>query len=373
MVKNQKSIEQIAGIALIIAIILGCAFILKPFIVAILWATILCFATWPLYEFLLKRMPKRPNLAAGIMTILILLVLFMPVLIVGLTFTDSIKGAMEWLNTYKQSGFPPPPQWVLKIPLIGTRISNFWTELTVNSETAFNTLRPWLQQAGAWLLEHSIGLANGVFQLAMSVLISFFLYRNGQDIAAQVQDGVKRISGDTSQHLIDVAKSTVHSVVYGIIGSAAAQGIVAGIGFAIAGVPSPVLLALFTFFLSFIPPAGPPLVWIGAAIWLFSGGHTGWGIFMIIYGVLAISSIDNIIRPYIISKGSKISFIVMFIGVLGGIATFGLIGVFLGPTFLTVGHSLTKEILSRRSYKAEKPEGDVEIIVPLEVEEKKKQ
>jgi predicted PurR-regulated permease PerM len=104
---------------------------------------------------------------------------------------------------------------------------------------------------------------------------------------------------------------------------------------------------MFTFFLSFIP-GGPVIVWIGASIWLFAGGQTGWGVFMIIYGMLVISSIDNIIKPYIISRGSKLSFIVMFIGVVGGVVTFGFIGVFLGPTLLAVGYSLTHEILIRR-------------------------
>jgi predicted PurR-regulated permease PerM len=106
-------------------------------------------------------------------------------------------------------------------------------------------------------------------------------------------------------------------------------------------------LALFTFFLSFIP-FGPPIIWIGASIWLFAQGSTGWGIFMIVYGVLAISSVDNVVKPVIISRGSRLPFVVMFIGVLGGVATFGFIGIFLGPTLLAVGFSLAQEILGQR-------------------------
>jgi predicted PurR-regulated permease PerM len=221
-------------------------------------------------------------------------------------------------------------------------------------------LKPRFQDAGVWLLQHSLDVARGVFDLAMSVLIAFFLYRDGAGVVKQLREGFQRISGDYAQHLMDVVKTTVQSVVYGMIGTALAQGIVAWIGFTIAGVPSPIILAMFTFFLSFIP-AGPVIVWIGASIWLFAGGQIGWGIFMTIYGILVISSIDNIIKPYIISRGSKLSFIVMFIGVLGGIGTFGLIGVFLGPTLLAVGYSLTHEILiQRRSVpspkQADKPE-----------------
>jgi predicted PurR-regulated permease PerM len=181
----------------------------------------------------------------------------------------------------------------------------------------------------------------------MSVLIAFFLYRDGQGIAARLQEAFQQISGDYAKQLIEGVKVTVQNVVYGVLGAAMAQGIVAGIGFSIASVPSPILLALFTFFMAFIP-GGTVIIWMGAAVWLFAGGRTGWGIFMIIYGALVISGIDNLVRPYIISRGSKLSFIVMFIGAIGGIITFGFIGVFLGPTLLTVGYSLLGEIINQR-------------------------
>ncbi len=347
MVKYQERIEQIAGLALIGAIVVGCGFVLRPFVSSILWAAVLCFATWPLHERLLKLLRGRRNLAAAVMAIVLLLVLFIPFFIVSLTFTDSIRTAVEWLNVRRQAGLPPLPQWVKNMPLVGAAIGTYWDKLATNAVPVMDRLKPFLQDAGLWLLKHSLDFAKGVLQLAMSVLIAFFLYRNGQGVTARLREAFQRISGDYSQRLIDVVKATVRNVVYGVLGAALAQGIMAGIGFSIAGVPSPILLALFTFFLAFIP-AGPVIIWLGAAIWLFAGGRIGWGIFMIVYGVLAISSIDNLIRPYIISRGSKLSFIVMFIGVVGGITTFGFIGVFLGPTLLTVGYSLLQEIISHR-------------------------
>ena len=347
MIKNQKRIEQIAGLAVIFAIVVGCGFVLRPFISPILWAAILCFATWPLYELLLKWLHGRHNLAAGLMTVLLLLVLFIPFFIVGLTFTDNVQSIIEWLTTHREASWPTPPKWVEQIPLVGMKISEYWSKVGANTEPAMNWLKPRFQDAGVWLLQHSLDVVRGVFDLAMSVLIAFFLYRDGEGVVKQLRKGFQQISGDYAQHLMDVVKTTVQSVVYGMIGTALAQGTVAWIGFTIAGVPSPILLAMFTFFLSFIP-AGPPIVWIGASVWLFAGGQIGWGVFMIVYGIFAISSIDNLIRPYIISRGSKLPFIVMFIGVVGGVVTFGFIGVFLGPTLLAVGYSLTHEILIRR-------------------------
>jgi len=347
MVKNQQRIEQIAGLILIGAIVLGCGLVLKPFASAILWAAILCFATWPLHELLLKWFGGRRNLAAGLMTVILSMVLLLPFLVVGLTFTDSIQSAMEWFDSQKGATLGPPPGWLDNIPIAGTALKDYWQVHATDAGSALNWLKPWIQQAGAWLLQHSLDVAQGIFHLGMSVLVAFFLYRDGEEVVARLREAFQQISGDFAHHLLDVVKGTIQSVVYGTIGTALAQGALSGIGFAIAGVPSPMQLALFTFFLSFVP-GGPPLIWIGASVWLFMEGFPGWGTFMVVYGIIVISLVDNIIKPYIISRGSRLSFIMMLIGVLGGLVTFGFIGVFLGPTLLAVGYSLSQEILIRR-------------------------
>ena len=355
MIKNQQRIEQIAGLILIGMVIVGCALVLRPFALAILWAAILCFVTWPLRELLLKWFRGRHNLTAAVMTIVLLLVLFVPFFVIGLTFTENLRSGLQWLETHKDAALLPLPAWVERIPFAGPRISEHWSNLAEGAEPVLSRLQPWFEQAGLWLLKYSFNFAQGVFTLAMSVLIAFFLYRDGEGIIANLREAFQRISGDYSQRLMDVAKTTVQSVVYGTIGTALAQGVAAWIGFSIAGVPSPMLLATFTFIFGFVP-FGPPVIWIIASVWLFAEGHTAWGIFMVLYGIFCISAIDNFIKPYIISRGSKLSFIVTFIGVLGGIVTFGFIGVFLGPTLLAVGYSLTHEILvNRRSALVPKP------------------
>jgi predicted PurR-regulated permease PerM len=153
---------------------------------------------------------------------------------------------------------------------------------------------------------------------------------------------VSRLSGDRGRRLVGVAATTMRGVVYGIIGTAIAQGVAAGIGFLIAGVPAAPLLGLATFFLSPVP-IGPPLVWIPAAIWLFYHGSTGWAIFMAIWGVAVVSSVDNVIKPLIISRGSNLPFILVLLGVLGGVVAFGFIGLFLGPTLLAIGYVILQE------------------------------
>jgi predicted PurR-regulated permease PerM len=349
MVKYQKTVEQIAGLAVIGAIVVGCGFVLRPFISAILWAAILCFATWPLHELFLRGLRGRRTLAAALMTGVLSLVLIIPFVVVGFTFTDTIHSGLQWLDTKTKAGVPDPPAWLDNVPLIGARIKASWSDYVLDAESTIEKWRPWLKEAGRWLLGHSLDLVKGLMHLVLSVLIAFFFYRDGEGLVERLREGFQRISGDTAQRMLDVIKVTVQSVVYGVIGTALAQGIVAGIGFVVAGAPAPMLLALLTFFLSFVP-FGPPIVWIGASISLFVTGKVGWGIFMAAYGLFVISMVDNVIKPLIISRGSKLSFIVMFIGVLGGVAAFGFIGIFIGPTLLAVGFSLAHEMLEQRRH-----------------------
>jgi predicted PurR-regulated permease PerM len=349
MVKNIKKIEQVAGLTLLVGIVLGCWQVLRPFVSPILWAAIMCSATWPLYELLLRWFRGRRTAAAGVMTLLLSLGILIPFGIVAFTFTESITSALKWVDAQVAAGFPPAPAWVDRIPYFGARIHEEWVRFGQDATPTVVWLAPHLKEGGTWLLKHSLYVGVAVLHLAMSILIAFFLYRDGEGVVNRLRIGFQQIGGDTAVRLLDVVKVTVRSVVYGVIGTAIAQGIVAAIGFSLARVPGAPFLALLTFLLSFLP-FGPPLVWIGATIWLFSQSRVYWGIFMIAYGVFCISSVDNLIKPLIISRGSKLSFIVMLIGVLGGAAAFGFLGVFVGPTLLAVGFALVHEILNSRRF-----------------------
>lgn len=242
---------------------------------------------------------------------------------------------------------PGSPAWLERIPLAGGLIQTFWQELVGDSARLNALLRQAIEPATGWLLVAVMALAGGVAELAMSVLIGFFLYRDGLSVVGRLTAAGERLAGEEARRLLDLGAATIRGVVYGILGTALAQGTLAGIGLAIAGVPRAALLALLTFFLSVVP-AGPPLVWIPATIWLFYQGSIGWGIFMFLWGLL-ISSVDNVIKPMIISQGSQISFLLILLGVLGGAMAFGFIGVFIGPTLLAVGFRLLEGWIASRS------------------------
>jgi len=353
MLKNVNRIEAVAGIAAAALLVAGCLLVLRPFMSAILWATVLAYSTWPLLLRLEARMKGRRATAAFAMTALITAVMVLPFAVAGITLAENVS-RMEDLFHYLQGGLPAAaPEWIRRLPWIGSLIDRVWPGLMQNTELLSNALRSAGLGGGKWLLKHSFDLGKGILQLTLSVIILFAFYRNGERLTERVAAGAQRIAGDRSQHLLSIAGSTVRSVVYGILGSALAQAVAATLGFWIAGVPSPFLLGLLTFLLALIP-AGPPFIWVPAAVWLFYGGHIYRGVFMAVWGFFAISGIDNIVRPYLISRGSNLPFIVVLLGALGGAIAFGFIGVFLGPVLLAVGYALVREFTTSRRPRPEK-------------------
>ncbi|HXN16107.1 MAG TPA: AI-2E family transporter, partial [Usitatibacter sp.] len=155
-------------------------------------------------------------------------------------------------------------------------------------------------------------------------------------------EGMARLAGhEHGGRLLATVQNTVKGVVYGLIGTAFAQGVLALVGFAIARVPGAFLLGALTFVLSLVP-LGPVLVWGGAAVWLYAHDETGWAIFMVIYGVAVISSVDNFLKPLVMSRAGGLSMLVVVLGVFGGAIAFGFIGLFVGPALLSVAWNLTK-------------------------------
>jgi len=348
MLKNMNRIEAVAGIVAVALLVAGCLVVLRPFVSAILWAAVLTYTTWPLLLRLEGRMRGRRTLAAFTMTGLITIVMVLPFAVAGITLAENVSRLTNLFHLL-QGGLPvEAPTWVQRLPWIGPALERAWPGFVQDTGLISNTLKSAGLGAGKWLLTHSLDLGKGILQLTLSVVIMFVFYRNGELLTARIAAGAQRIAGDVSQRLLSVAGNTVRSVVYGIIGAALAQAIAAIIGFWVAGVPSPFLLGLLTFLLALIP-AGPPFVWVPATLWLFHEGNVGWGVFMAIWGVFAISGVDNLVRPYLISRGSNLPFVVVLLGALGGVLAFGFIGLFLGPVLLAVGYALAREFTASRT------------------------
>jgi predicted PurR-regulated permease PerM len=330
----------------LLLLLAGCLLVVIPFLSAILWAVVLVFSSWRIYERLLARVKNRHALAALIMTLGMIVILLVPFLVVGGTIADNVQDVSEAIRRWKAEGVHGPPGWVAKLPLIGNAATNYWQSLVEDTTRLVQLAKQALPTVTVIIVKLVAILGNGLLELTVSIFIAFFLFRDGAAAGEVLRNIVLRIAGERGGRYLTVAGNTVRGVVYGILGTALVQALMAGVGFFVSGVPGPGLLGLLTFFLSPVP-VGPVVIWVPAAIWLFHQGRTGWGVFMIIWGV-GVSSIDNVIKPWLISQGVRMPFLLIIFGVIGGAVQFGLIGVFLGPTLLAVAHGMLQEWMASK-------------------------
>ena len=357
ILKNMNRIETVVAVAAMAALGAGCLVVLRPFVSAILWAAVLTYTTWPLMLRFEGWMKGRRTLAASAMTILIAIVLVLPFVVAGITLTGNVS-RLEDLFRVLQGGLPAEaPAWVHSLPTVGPAVERAWPEFAQDTGWLSEELKSAGLASGKWALRHSFDFGKGILQLALSVVIMFVFYRDGERMTARIASGAHRIAGDVSHRLLSVAGNTVRSVVYGIIGTALGQAIAAAFGFWAAGVPSPFLLGLLTFLLALFP-GGPLLVWVPASLWLFYAGHAGWGLFLAIWGTFIISGVDHFIRPYLISRGSNQPFVIILLGAIGGVLAFGFIGLFLGPVLLAVCYALVREYTATRKLDSAEPPAD---------------
>ena len=334
--------DQTITLAVLAILVIGVFLVIQPFLFAVVWAAVLAATTWPVYAWLRGRMAGRSGVAATIVTVIILLVLVTPFLVVGVTLAENSERVTAFVRGLIELGPPDPPTWVNELPIFGERISTYWSSFAHDSEATLVELRKYIEPAKSYALKGGAVVAEGLLQLTLSVLIAFFFFRDGDAIVARLRRAVSRIAPDRGPHMLQVALATTRAVVYGILGTALAQGVLMAIGLWIAGFKAAPLLGLVTFFLSPIP-IGPPLVWIPASIILFMRGDHGLAVYLFLWGMLVVSTVDNIIKPLIISHGSDLPFILVLLGVFGGVVAFGFIGVFLGPVLLALGFAMIKE------------------------------
>lgn len=347
--------KRLARIALFTLLALGCALILQPFLAAILFAAVVCTATWPVHAWLMERLGGRATLTAALMVLLLMLVVLLPMVFLTASLTDVVPLVLEKLRPVIEQAQVAPPEWLHKIPLVGQQLDAYW-QLLVDSRDELNKLlRQFYDPTRKFLLKTGALAGEGLLQLVLTLFIAFFFYRDGPALVSRLRLGSRKLGGELGDQMLALTRSTIMGVMIGIVGTAAAQSLVALIGFLIAGVPGPMVLAAATFFLSMIP-IGPPLIWGGAAFWLFEQGETGWAIFMVVWGLFAISSVDNFVKPLLISRTASLPILLIALGVFGGIIAFGFVGIFLGPVLLALGLVLSEKWTSAQLASASPPQ-----------------
>lgn len=320
--------------------------ILKYFIVPVLWACIIAYMTWPIYKRMLRVCGShRPTLSASLMITLVILVIGIP-----LTFAVFIlqhEGRNLFFNLQRQmsSGHLTVPDLIRDLPIIGKEISRTVREINADPSSLSQTIGEWIQghmNYGKFILNE---ITKNLVKLSFAIMSLFFFYRDGQTILAQVSKALEMLIGPRIHHYLDTISETTRAVVYGVGLTAVAQSFLAGLSYFVADVPNPMVLTIATFLLALIP-FGPPLSYTAVSLWLFSQGQTVEAIGVMIWGVCIVSTADNVIRPLVISGATKIPFLLIMFGVLGGLASFGLVGLFIGPVILAILLAIWREWLS---------------------------
>jgi len=334
-----KQIQQVATISLLILLAAGCVVVIGPFIAALIWAVVLTISTWSTFERVKRLVGDRATLAATIMTLLLSLVLLVPLVFAGVKLADNAVTLGRIVSGLVERGPPPPPAWIADIPLVGPELAERWDEISGDAKAFFAALKPYVGGVTNWLIASAGKLGRGILDLALSVVVTFFFYCHGRQILDRFEAVSELLAGPGAGNLIKVAGDTMRGVVHGILGTSLAQGTLAGAGFLVAGVPGAALLGLVTFFTS-IFPFGAPLVWIPAAIWLYNQDQTGWAIFVALWGAFVVGSVDNFLKPILISQASALPLLLVFLGIIGGALAFGFLGIFLGPVLLALAYTL---------------------------------
>jgi predicted PurR-regulated permease PerM len=324
---------------LAVAAILGFALLLifRPFALPMIWAAFLAFLLFPL-NIRLRRRLKFKTLSAGVLTVLAPVVILLPLSAISAEFVSQISVLLKQLQKSATDmdikSFSDLQQfpWIARI--------NSW--LQAHADISAEQVQSWLVSGTREVMQRAASLGGSFFLGALGSLLAFaimlfllfFFLRDGDAMIARGRRLIP-MAEDRKERLFTQLSAVTRAIVYGTTVTALLQGLFIGIGFAIAGLPSPVVFGVLAALLSLLPVGGSAFVWIPAVIWLFFEKHWGWGIFLLVWGA-ALSSLDNVVRPLLISGRARISALAVFVGVLGGIPAFGAIGVIAGPVVLSL-------------------------------------
>jgi predicted PurR-regulated permease PerM len=355
----------------LVAVLLGVLLIaglivLRPFLTAVVWAAILVYVSWPLYQRLLRRFNGRRGWTAFTMTMALAIVLVaVPAWLLVMMQregTVALRDAMALLRAGVEL-----PEPLAAIPWLGPWLQEQLAVLGGDREQLGRQLAALGEQWGQWLGTQGVRLLGDLglnaMRFAIALLTAFFLFRDGEELVLQSRQVLRSLLGERVQAYFDAVGNTTRAVVYGLLMAAVVQGFMAGLGYWAVGISAPVFWGAATAMLALIP-FGATLIWVPMALWLLVTGHVVAGIALMLWGMLAVSWIDNLVRPLVISGVSKVPFVIVLFGVLGGLGAFGLIGLFVGPVILAVLLAVWREWVASEAIDAAAAEADAKAVRP---------
>lgn len=352
MAESQRDLTRTTlAVLCLLLMIVAALWVLRPFLAAGVWATMIVVATWPMLKSLEQRCGGRRAPAVAGMTLAMLLLLFVPLLLAISTIADNAETVTDLVKKLAAAGLPQLPEWVANLPLIGNNLNTFWEQLAAaGSEGLLAWAKPYAAESGRWVLAQVGGMGFMLIQFVLIVILSAILYASGETAATGVKQFGRRLAGDQGENSVILAGQAIRGVALGVCVTALVQTVLGGIGLAIAGVPFAALLSAVMLMLC-IAQVGPGLILFPAVAWTFWMGDTGWGIFLLVWSII-VTTMDNFLRPVLIRKGADLPLLLIFAGVIGGLLSFGLIGIFVGPVVLAVTYTLLEAWISGMPGKA---------------------
>lgn len=320
-------------------LIVASLWVMRPFLPAILWATTLVLATWPLLLWVQRRAGNRRSVAVFVMTLAILLVLIIPLWLAVSTVVTNIDLIGDLLRTVLSLRMPAPPAWLVDMPVVGTAALNAWTRLqSADVQEFLSKLTPYAGTLTQWFASAAGSLGGMFIQFLLTTAIAAIMYAGGEKAAAYVTRFGRRLAGDRGEKAVYLAGRAIRSVALGVVVTAVAQSIIGGVGLAVAGVKFAGLLTALMFVLCLIQ-LGPALVLIPAVVWVYYSSDAFLGTVLVLFTIVA-ATIDQFIRPILIRRGAALPLLLILAGVVGGLIAFGFLGIFIGPTVLAVTYTL---------------------------------
>jgi predicted PurR-regulated permease PerM len=341
--------RTLLAICCLVLLVAGSLWVLRPFFGPTIWATMVVVATWPLMLRVQAALWNRRSLAVVVMTLLLLLLFVVPLVVAIGTIVGNVDRIVEWARlaaAYEVPDHAPP--WLAQLPVVGSMLAGLWEQAAAAGlKGVLAKLSPYAGNLTRWFVAEVGSLGLLLVQFLVTVVVAALLYAHGESAALLVRRLAARVAGERGEHSVELAGGAIRGVALGVGITAIVQSLLGGVGLAIAGIPAAALLTA-AMFLFCIAQAGPLPVLVPAIVWLFWNGQTGMGICLVVVAAVA-GTLDNVLRPLLIRLGADIPLPLIFVGVIGGLLAFGLVGIFVGPVVLAVGWTLLDAWMDERA------------------------
>lgn len=329
------------AVLFMVGLLTACFWIVRPFVPAFIWATMIVVATWPLLLRVQAGLWQRRWLAVTVMTGALVLAFVIPFLLAIGTVVANAEDIANWIRSMGKAQLPALPQWIENLPVAGPKIATVWNEVATTGPHALTaTLEPYARSALKWVVLEMGSFGLVALQFLLTLVIAAVLYAYGESAALGMRLFFRRLGGARGEEVVELAGQAIRGVAFGVVVTALVQSVVGGIGLAVADVPFVGPLTAIMFILAVAQIGAAPILFCAVA-WLYWQGDTGWATALLVWTII-VGSMDNVLRPYLIKRGGRLPLLLVFAGVIGGLVAFGFVGIFVGPLVLAVSYRLVE-------------------------------